>query len=527
MAGPVHSKQALAAFMDGEEHLVYARIKEAPPEAPLFRLDNETARDPLLRSLVKEHVECLMPECPDRRLKVVNRSENSGKRDGFSHYPGAGKHSPEGLFHQQGKALIQAWVTDYYPNIRVDVEAATSTARQRIADVLLTWPTGERVAVEIQYAALTVDHWRQRTDSYRAQGVTPAWLFGHHGHHLKPARGDDDLVQFSALHRAMTEAGELVLWVNPIEQSIGTPWTTASTSTSGTFDVTPRADTGAVRMDIAPLVECRLDAVIGILTPTHEPLVGAESAYKHALQAEAAAAAEAAREAAAQAAAHAARHEATWLSSELRQFLTDHFDGPIPEALANDTEHQDAVDANPVHWRSALYRDLIHERRRGTSLTVAECTSVLHRHGFLTEDEEGTHLAVRAFLESLARRRVIRIDRYGARRNKVAITIEREIIGPRQRREQAAAHAAAERRTAEMAARRARQFAATEEEHSKANATLAQRQAEGPWTHCRCCGSRLDPIWQNSGYHGVCRPEPLAPPPAPEPEDPQGALFSL
>jgi hypothetical protein len=52
--------------------------------------------DKELKAWVKEHLECLMPGCPDRRLTAVNRSQ-SRRRDGFTHRQGAGKHGIEGF----------------------------------------------------------------------------------------------------------------------------------------------------------------------------------------------------------------------------------------------------------------------------------------------------------------------------------------------------------------------------------------------------------------------------------------------
>ena len=45
-------------------------------------------------------------------------------------------------------------------------------------------------------------------------------------------------------------------------------------------------------------------------------------------------------------------------------------------------------------------------------------------------------------------------------------------------------------------------------------------------THClaRGCGSPLDPIYQLTGYHGICEPPGFRPAAPPRP-DPQGALF--
>jgi len=128
----VHTADVLAAFQNGERALVFAR-HQRDHDRPLFHMNYDDATK-AVKVLTREHLECFMPDCADRRLKAMHRSK---KRDGFSHMPGAGRHTPESLFHQQSKALIASWVSRHWPAVRVDVELATET-RDRIADVMLT-----------------------------------------------------------------------------------------------------------------------------------------------------------------------------------------------------------------------------------------------------------------------------------------------------------------------------------------------------------------------------------------------------
>jgi hypothetical protein len=93
--------RTLAAFVEaGETRLVHARHRQ-DPAGPLYLLRDGTAA--AVRSLVRSELECPMPECDDRRLKAVSRYPH--KRDGFSHFPGAGGHAPEGINHLQAKDL--------------------------------------------------------------------------------------------------------------------------------------------------------------------------------------------------------------------------------------------------------------------------------------------------------------------------------------------------------------------------------------------------------------------------------------
>src|SRR4051812_39769885 len=108
MSGPAHNPKTLAEFQNGETRLVYARYRADPNVRPFFLEDGKAAD---LKEWTKAHLECFMPECRDRRLTTVSRT---GKRDGFTHYRGAGGHARESLFHQQAKATIERWVASRY-----------------------------------------------------------------------------------------------------------------------------------------------------------------------------------------------------------------------------------------------------------------------------------------------------------------------------------------------------------------------------------------------------------------------------
>lgn len=96
-----HDRSGLARFQNGEERLVYARLK-SEPDAPLYFLQDGTARE--VREWAREHLECFMPDCDARQITTVARST---RRDGFSHMRGAGGHARESLFHQHNCAPDQ------------------------------------------------------------------------------------------------------------------------------------------------------------------------------------------------------------------------------------------------------------------------------------------------------------------------------------------------------------------------------------------------------------------------------------
>ncbi len=49
----------------------------------------------------------------------------------------------------------------------------------RQADILATWPTGWRVAHEIQLSAITIGELRERTGDYKELGIEVFWWLGH------------------------------------------------------------------------------------------------------------------------------------------------------------------------------------------------------------------------------------------------------------------------------------------------------------------------------------------------------------
>jgi hypothetical protein len=219
----MHTKDVLAAFQEGEERLVFARYRDQPERT--YHLLQGAVTDEV-RALTREHLRCLIPDCPDPRLKVVKRSPRA--RDGFSHHAGQGGHGLETLFHQQAKALLASWVRGRWPDLHVAEERATA-GRERTADVMVQWPNGTQVAFEFQYSPLTPDAWQRRHDSYRALGIVDVWLLGNNRSHLVRSRTGPPLadagcqyLRLTPLQQAMLHAGVEPLWLNPIDGKIGT-----------------------------------------------------------------------------------------------------------------------------------------------------------------------------------------------------------------------------------------------------------------------------------------------------------------
>ncbi|MCU1546618.1 MAG: hypothetical protein JWP30_1718 [Homoserinimonas sp.] len=142
-------------------------------------------------------------------------------RDGFRHKStGAGNHKPESAFHVQGKARLALWLRSAYPRSTTTIEKPSTPARERIADVMIESPAGDKVAFEMQYASLSVADWEIRHQSYVDMGIPDVWVFGHTGKQFKATA--ESLLKLNELHRHIAESGALVFWLNPITGQIAT-----------------------------------------------------------------------------------------------------------------------------------------------------------------------------------------------------------------------------------------------------------------------------------------------------------------
>jgi len=106
-----------------------------------------------------------------------------------------------------------------YPNSIVRREEYTNEQGERRADVLLTAQTGERVAFEVQYSALTPDAWKRRHESYQRQNIRDVWLFGHTGAQLKTDK--DGLLKPNPTHEAVVASGSALWFINPLQEKLG------------------------------------------------------------------------------------------------------------------------------------------------------------------------------------------------------------------------------------------------------------------------------------------------------------------
>jgi competence CoiA-like predicted nuclease len=112
------------------------------------------------------------------------------KRHHFAHMPGkedcpyAQYAAGETQEHRDAKELIRSQMHEWfaeYMNAVGDLEVyipEVMHARNRIADVLFTFPSGWRVAHEVQLAQITTAELAERTEDYASQGIDVFWWFG-------------------------------------------------------------------------------------------------------------------------------------------------------------------------------------------------------------------------------------------------------------------------------------------------------------------------------------------------------------
>jgi hypothetical protein len=169
-------KERVLSFQDGEQRFVWGLHKDT---GHLWYLEEDTARE--WRAHVKQFIVCPVPGCGAQLTTAHRRT----KRDGLVHLSKDGGHTGESIFHSQGCAVLEGWLSTNYPNSKVKREEYTNAEGERRADVLITSPAGDRVAFEVQYSPLTPDDWRTRHESYRRQGIADVWLFGHTSKQLR------------------------------------------------------------------------------------------------------------------------------------------------------------------------------------------------------------------------------------------------------------------------------------------------------------------------------------------------------
>jgi len=421
MNGGNHDREALRRFLDRQYRQVWAVHRVTGERA---FLDDGDATD-AMRAFTRKHLKCPVPGC-ETDISAKGRS----KRDHFFHLaPGATHGEGESEWHLQAKAMLTEWInkqTGQHGAVAVEEEAVEipGSGGVRRADVMATWPSGAKVALEVEYKAYKPEDWAQKQADYDSAGIVCTWLFGHLHRYLRQRKPKDlpndtvwDRLRWVELTKAMAAVGRPVLFVNPVERAIVTavhegsdlekamkaPYWWHSSDRIGRHLANPsRFEEPVLVLD--PLDDCILDPEKGLVTPAMLR-IEAEREKIEALAADAKAAHEAEmerrrseeKEAAerrlpsedAKAFAERKRAEDTerWLRHPLRaRIVAGQADGKIPAFLACELPDDRGVFANHEHWHCQLFTDLVlghpSDPMLGKTVTVADVYRMISRAGF-------------------------------------------------------------------------------------------------------------------------------------------------
>lgn len=87
---------------------------------------------------------------------------------------------PQSLEHYAAKLYVADRLQELYGDVKgisIEKEARLPEA-MRVADVMISFPNGDREAHEAQLAKLSTDDLRMRTEAYLSAGVSVVWYFG-------------------------------------------------------------------------------------------------------------------------------------------------------------------------------------------------------------------------------------------------------------------------------------------------------------------------------------------------------------
>jgi hypothetical protein len=390
-----HTSTVLADFQRGETRMIFARRRDRTPGLH-FLADGAAEAE---RKWTWAELLCPVEDCPTPAFTTVN--EGDRKRDHYRHKKGNYQHSQESLFHLEGKAQIARWVASRYPDAVVVIEQASNKERERIADVMVTLATGERIAIEIQYAAITPSAWQERHDSYAAQGITDVWLFGHTGAQLNEYR--PGTVRLNPTHEAVAASDLPVLWFNPLELLIG--HATRQVSLRGpTLDVLATERSGSFHA--SPLDSFTLTHAAGLTNDTVTQLLADSRRYdlwydqeQRILARQALTHAQSENERLVAETARRARQRTEYLGSDEAVGIRARHGGLWPAFL--NVSNDDVGVAHEV-WQGRLFTTLIEPAPGGTLMARDYATAALNEMFTLDVSRaEGANVMIRWF-EQLA-----------------------------------------------------------------------------------------------------------------------------
>ena|GEM_PF-6940687 len=195
---------------------------------------------------------CPYPDC-DATFSGVRKGAG---RVAFVHpktgTPHTGKAAKQQLWQIAGVQSVRQWARLAYPGCTVSTDGIDLTPTP---DVLVTTSDGTRLAVQLLAESLPEAEWKERSEAYRAAGVTAVWLLANTGPFAKKATGSE-LLRPAAPVAAALAAGAHVGWLNPFAGLVGTAG--------------QDADPTALAVTEVPIEQWRLDAAGTAPAPSAE-----------------------------------------------------------------------------------------------------------------------------------------------------------------------------------------------------------------------------------------------------------------
>ncbi len=229
------------------------------------------AEQDAFRERMKATMECKIDGC----TREVTAAFSTKIQSYYKHVAGTNDerdHEPESYWHQLAKIVIVAWAKDHPAVAKVEAEKPSEDGLRR-PDVTITTHSGTRIAVEIQYSAMTEAQFHERDRELADRYDVRVWLLGHQGENLK-IRNRGTTIKLDGLPRVIldtaikAERGRCTLaWINPEQQRLMTVWDSA---TAGT--VQPVRGNDTTGLQVSSLTQCEITDHSGIRTVGQEAL---------------------------------------------------------------------------------------------------------------------------------------------------------------------------------------------------------------------------------------------------------------